>query len=136
MNRPTIAVLAFFITFSVTVSASGNDEQRVERGPALPGLYAGLAGLQALDIYTTSRGLAGGAREGNPLLRGVAGNPAAMLIVKGSVTAASIAVSERLWKQHRRRRAIATMIATNGIMAAVAARNLWLLRQPSTRSSQ
>ena len=153
MKHIIIAVI-FSIVFTVDASANGRDDERVERpdeiaatifpppseasrrGSVLPGLYAGLAGLQALDVYTTSRGLAQGSREGNPILRGVAGNTTALLIVKGSVTAASIAVSERLWKQHRRRRAIATMIATNGIMAAVATRNVWLIRQPATRNPQ
>lgn len=39
----------------------------------LPVLYASYAALQAYDVYSTRQGLARGAREANPLMKGVAG---------------------------------------------------------------
>jgi len=101
---------------------------RASRGAVLPSLYVSLAGLQAYDAYSTVTGLRRGAVEANGVMKNVAGNPAALLGVKAGVTAASIVLAERLWKQNRRVAAIATMIATNGVMAAVAARNGSVLR--------
>jgi len=98
------------------------------RGAVLPSLYAGLAGLQAFDVYSTFAGLRRGAVEANGLMKGVAGNPAALWAVKAGATATSIIVAERLWKQNRRVAAIVTMVAANGVMAAVAARNASVLR--------
>jgi hypothetical protein len=97
------------------------------RGSVLPALYIGVAGLQVYDGYSTLTGFKRGAIETNAVMKNVAGNPAAMLAVKGGVTAASIFMAERLWKQNRRTAAIVTMIATNGLMAAVAARNASVL---------
>ena len=98
------------------------------RGSVLPSLYVSLGALQAFDGYSTTTALRRGATEANGLMKNVAGNPAAMWIVKGGVTAASIYAAERLWKQNRRVAAIATMVATNGLMAMVAARNASVLR--------
>jgi hypothetical protein len=93
------------------------------RGALLPALYVSLAGLNVFDAYSTSKGLALGATEQNPLLKGIAGSPAAMWAVKGGATAVSIYMAERLWRKHRRAEAIAVMVISNGMMAAVAARN-------------
>ena len=98
------------------------------RGSILPSLYVSLGALQAFDGYSTTTGLRRGATEANGMMKNVAGNPAAMWIVKGGVTAVSIYAAERLWKQNRRVAAIATMVATNGLMAMVAARNASVLR--------
>jgi hypothetical protein len=99
------------------------------RGGLLPALYVSLAGLNAVDAYTTMKGLSAGATEANPLMKAVVGNSTAFLAVKGGVTAGSILVAERLWKSNRRAQAIAVMVVTNGMMAAVAARNVSVLRQ-------
>lgn len=94
-----------------------------KRGGLLPALYVGLAGLNVYDAYSTSNGLSSGAREANPMMKGIAGNSAALWAVKGGVTAASIAVAERLWRHNRRAAAITTMVISNGMMAIVAANN-------------
>lgn len=99
------------------------------RGSVLPALYASLAGLQALDAYTTTMGLTRGATEGNAVMSGIAGNTAALWAAKGGAAFASIYAAEHLWKQHRRAQAIGVMIASNAIMAAVAAHNAALVRQ-------
>ena len=117
-------------------SAADSDDsilRPVEFGPAargsiLPGLYASLAGLQAFDAHTTLAGVrSGSARESNPIVGGLASNSAAMWALKGGATAASIVVAEKLWKQRRHSAAIATMAITNGMMAAIAARNASVL---------
>jgi Domain of unknown function (DUF5658) len=93
------------------------------RGSLLTSLYVSLAGLNAFDAYTTSKGIALGATESNGLMRGAAGSPAVMWAIKGGVTGGSILMSERLWRSGRRVEALATMVAANALMVAVGARN-------------
>lgn len=98
-----------------------------QRPSVLPVLYVSLAALQGFDAYSTTTGLSRGAQEGNPMMRGVAGNSAAFWAVKAGSTAASIWFAERLWKTNRVG-AIVTRVAVNGMMASVAARNASVLK--------
>jgi hypothetical protein len=98
------------------------------RPSVLPVLYVSLAALQGFDAYSTTAGLARGAQEANPMMRGVAGNSAAFWAVKAGSTAASIWLAERLWKTNRVG-AIVTMVVVNGVAASVAARNASVLKQ-------
>jgi hypothetical protein len=98
------------------------------RGAVLPALYGSYAALQVFDAYTTLNGVRRGAQEGNAVMSGMAGNSAAVWGLKAGVTLSSVMVAERLWKQRRRGQAIAVMLAANGIMAGVAARNAAVLR--------
>lgn len=103
-------------------------ETSVTRRPSvLPALYVSLAALQAFDAYSTTAGLSRGAQEANPMMQGVAGNKAAFWAVKAGTTAASIWFAERMWKTNRVG-AIVTMVAVNGMMASVAARNASVLK--------
>jgi hypothetical protein len=106
----------------------GSHLSGTSRGALLPSLYVSLAALNVYDAYSTRAGLARGAVEANRLMQGVAGNSAALWAVKGGTTAVSIFVAERLWRKHRRVEAIAVMVVSNGMMAAVAARNAAVLR--------
>ena len=99
-----------------------------DRGSLLPALYVSLAGLQAYDGYSTSRGLKSGASEANAVLGTVASHPAALWAVKSGTAFMSIYVAERLWRGHHRGQAIAMMVVSNGIMAAVAASNASIIR--------
>src|SRR5262245_37962156 len=101
----------------------------VARPSILPALYAGSAVLQAYDAYSTLKALKLGAVEANPIAQGVVGNPALFIGVKAAVSAASIMAAEKMWKNHHRVAAIATMVATNSIMAMVAANNAKVLGQ-------
>jgi hypothetical protein len=118
-----LAPLAAGIDWSLPVEKV----ERSTRGALLPALYVSLASLNAFDAYSTAAALERGAVEANPMMRGVAGNPAALWAVKGGVTALSIYASERLWRDNRRVAAIAVMAVTNGLMTAVAARNSTVL---------
>jgi hypothetical protein len=118
-----LAPLAAGIDWSLPVA----QVERSTRGPLLPALYVSLASLNAFDAYSTVAALERGAVEANPVMRGVAGNPAALWAVKGGVTALSIYAAERLWRNNRRVAAIAVMAVTNGLMTAVAARNSTVL---------
>lgn len=99
------------------------------RGSLLPALYVGLAGLNAFDAYTTTRGVSLGAAESNPVLKGVATHGAAMWAVKGGVTAGSVFMAERLWRKKNKAGAVAVMLASTGMMAIVAAHNVSVIQQ-------
>ena len=100
-----------------------------ERGSVLPSMYVGLIGLQVYDGYSTNRGLKNGASESNAVLGLVSAHPAAVWAVKGGTAFASIFVAERLWRANHRGQAIALMLVSNGVMAAVAANNAGILRR-------
>ena len=106
---------------------------RLEEGAAYrPGammpLYAAYASLQVLDVHSTAAALGAGHAEANPVMRGVAGRPAAQLAVKAAGTAAVVYVSEKLWKKSRPG-AVIVMIAANAAMAAVVQHNYGLARR-------
>jgi len=86
-------------------------------------MYASFATLQALDYHSTTTALSSGAaREANPLMRGVADNPAAFAVVKAGATAGTIWIAERMRKKHPAG-AVVFMLASNAAMAAVVAHN-------------
>jgi hypothetical protein len=95
----------------------------VERPRPLLPLYASLGVLQALDVHSTSRGLAGGGREANPVMEPIVGNRAAFVAVKAATTAGVVWASERLWRKQNRKAAIVLTTLTNIGLAAVVAHN-------------
>lgn len=102
--------------------------QPMTRPKALIPMYASLAALQALDIYSTSSSLAGDGVEVNPLMKPVAGRNVASMIVKAAATAGSIYFTERAWKQNRKGSVI-LMTAINVATAAVVAHNTRVARE-------
>lgn len=104
-------------------------EHPVSRGAALPILYGVLAGLQAYDGWSTVSGVRRGAVESNRAIAGAATSSGAMWALKVGATSASVYAAERLWRGHRRVEAVATMVAVNGMMVAVAAHNASIMRQ-------
>lgn len=98
------------------------------RSLIMPSLYVSLGVLQAYDVYSTVTGLNRGAVESNPLMGGIAGNPIAFSALKAGVTGATIYTAERLWRQDRKKSAIILMLASNGLMAYVAANNAGVIR--------
>lgn len=121
-NGPLYAKLFDFQPFVL------GEVPRGTRPASLPLLYASFIGLEAYDGYSTSTGTVHGATESNPLLRGAVGNPVVLWTIKGAAAFTSIYISERLWRHHRRAQAVAVMVISNAVMAAVAARNLSVLR--------
>lgn len=95
----------------------------------LPSLYAGSAVLQGYDAYSTLTALKSGATEANPLMKGLTKSPAAFVAIKAGVAMASIMSAERMWKDNHRVAAVIMMVASNGMMAAVAAHNASVLRR-------
>jgi Domain of unknown function (DUF5658) len=95
----------------------------------LPALYGGSAFLQGYDAYSTLAALKNGGSEANPLMKGITKSPVAFIGLKAGVTMMSIMAAERMWKDNNRLRAVLTMVASNGFMAAVAAHNAAVLQR-------
>jgi hypothetical protein len=141
MKTLTALVLAALCMYSSPVFASDEKKEKENvvdvsltvppnpsRPQALPALYVGLAGLQAYDGYSTLRGVRGGVgTETNPLVGGLAAQPAAFWTLKAASTGLSIYLAEQYWRSGHRTKAIVTMAVANGLMAAVAARNARVL---------
>ena len=115
---------------SVDVRSTVTRAHSLSRPAVLPALYVSYATLQVFDVYSTQQALARGAREANPLMQPVVGNPAAFWAVKATATIATIAAAEHLWKQKRNRKAaIAVLVASNAVAAVVAANNARVMRR-------
>ena len=134
---PRIIVVALFVYGLGSGSVFAQQQNDAQDQPAraiLIALAASSASLQGYDTYSTLAALSLGGREVNPVMRSVAQRPAAFVAVKAGVTASSIVVSTRLWKQHHRTAAIALLAITNGAIAAVAVHNASVLH--SMRASR
>jgi Domain of unknown function (DUF5658) len=94
-----------------------------KRPAVLAPLYLSYGVLQVMDVATTTAALTGGAgREGNPAMQRVVEHPVAFVAVKAGSTAATIWVSERMWK-HNRAAAIAVMAGMNVALAVIVRHN-------------
>lgn len=129
-EEPTATLPAFLIVQGDFEWPRAASRASASRGSILPALYASFVALEVYDGYATSTGLQRGAREANVLTGGLYGNTAAIWAVKGAATATSVYMAERLWRQHRRGEALAIMVVSNALMAAVAAHNLSVLHAP------
>lgn len=98
--------------------------RRVNTGDSalLTSLYVSTALTQALDIHSTLKALDRGGVEMNPMLKGLTGNKAAFIAVKGAVAAGSIFATRRLAK-HNKVAAIVSMVAINTAYGLVAYHN-------------
>ena len=97
------------------------------RPMVLPALYGASAILQGYDAYSTLTVLKHDGVEANPVMKGITGKPMAFIGLKAGITALSIVAAERMWKNHNRIGAIATMVVSNGLMTVVAANNAKVL---------
>lgn len=92
------------------------------RPQALIPLYVSFAALQALDAHSTLSVTRAGGDERNPLVQPVASHPAGMIALKVATGAATVLLTERLWKRHRMA-SVAFMVAINAGYAAIVAHN-------------
>jgi hypothetical protein len=97
-----------------------------ERPAALMPLYVSAGVLQAMDLYTTSRGMKGGAHETNALIR--KGNSGTTMALKAATTAAGIVLAEKLWKKNKAA-AILSMVAANAITSYAVVNNYRVIGQ-------
>jgi uncharacterized protein DUF5658 len=144
MKRPALLLCALVLLISARataadppqedqrpfVIASVTTEPATVRPSALVPMYLGLAGLQAYDGYSTFRGVQRGGSEQNPLVGGLANQPAAFWTLKAVSTLSTIYFAEQLWRTHHPAKAIVLMVVANGTMAYVAAHNAsWLAKR-------
>jgi hypothetical protein len=85
-------------------------------------LYVSFAALQALDVHSTTRALGAGAVEANPLMSGVARQPASLIAVKAGGAASTIWLAHRLSKRSRTG-AVVLMAAVNSAYAMIVTHN-------------
>ena len=96
--------------------------RRDGKGALVP-LYASFAALQGLDVHATMRAVRGGhAREANPAMAGVVGNPGAFIALKAATAAGVIYLTEHV-RTRNKVGAIVLMAAVNSLYAAVVAHN-------------
>ena len=100
----------------------------VKRPKLLPILYTSLAVLHGADLATTATILERGGVERNPLMRPVVGNTASSIAVKAATSAVAIYFAEKAWRKSKVA-AIVTMLAVNGLTAAVVAHNARVIAQ-------
>jgi hypothetical protein len=93
------------------------------RPGALMPMYVLSFALQGYDAYSTLTALKAGAREANPVMQSVVGNPVAFAAVKVGTAAAAFMATEHLWKTHHRTAAVAVIAASNIGMSLVAVNN-------------
>ncbi len=131
--RVSIAQLAMNLPPVTALPAPAARVQQPSRPRVLLPLYTSHIALQALDVYTTTRGLRGGATEANPVMKDIARQPAALVAMKAATSAAVVLGTEKLWKKNRAA-AVLVMIGVNAGMAVVVSNNYRVMRsRPSTR---
>jgi hypothetical protein len=133
---PRILVLAALLlcASSPASAQSGDVRDAGVLRTALVTLAAGSASLQAYDAYTTLSAIPLGAVETNPLMRGLAGRPAAFVALKAGVATSTILAGTQLWRQHHRKAAVILLGLANGAMAGVAVHNASVLRSMRRRA--
>jgi hypothetical protein len=103
------------------------------RRPAiLPWLYGTYATFQALDLWTTTRAVAAGAREANPAVAPIAENAFGLTLMKAATTTATIYFVERMWRRNRVG-AIVLTAAVNGVSAFVVIHNTRVAQRAEVR---
>ena len=89
--------------------------------PVVGSLYASFVALQVLDVHSTSKALANGAHEANPMLP-FAGNTGAMLGVKAASSACTLYIANRVARRNKTA-AIVLMAALNSAYSVIVAHN-------------
>ena len=95
--------------------------------PPLHALQISFGALQALDVYSTVRGLRMGSGEANPLVRGIARDPLALATVKAAAATSSLLLIGRVARTHRAA-AVVTLVAMNAAYSLIVAHNLRAVR--------
>lgn len=122
-------IAAVLVGWAAAAAAQEHRPLREERPALLMPLYISFAGLQALDVHSTLRATASGARETNPVVRSALASPTSLVLLKTGSSAAVVMLSEKLWP-HNRAAALITMVALNSADITIAAHNY---RQNLTR---
>jgi hypothetical protein len=104
------------------IESRHSERYNSRRPAALPALYASFTVLQALDVHSTLSAVRAGATEANPAMRGLVAQPGTFVAAKLAASAATVYLTERLWKKHRTA-AVVLMVALNATYGAIVTRN-------------
>jgi hypothetical protein len=105
------------------LGADHAEAQGAARRPAaLPLLYASFVVLQGLDAHSTLTAVRAGGTEANPAVKGLVAEPATFVGAKLAATAATLYLTERLWKKHRVA-AVVLLVAVNAAYGVIVANN-------------
>lgn len=99
------------------------DEKRPGQSKALPVLFGTYAALQVLDVQSTTAAVRHGAVEANPMVGSMSQSTGQFLAYKAATTALTYAVVKTIEKKSKKA-AVVTMVALNGVTAAVVATNM------------
>jgi hypothetical protein len=91
-------------------------------------MYVAFGVLQGIDTYTTLTAVESGARESNPVVRGMTGHPPALIAAKAASTVVTIYAMEKIRKRNPLAVAIA-MAAIDSAYFAIVAHNTAVLRR-------
>ena len=91
-------------------------------------LYSGFVGLQVLDVHSTARAIRAGAVEKNAMMSGLAGRPAALVLMKAGMAGGMIYLVDAKVRKRSRGVAIATMIGADAAYALIVAHNYRAVR--------
>ena len=84
--------------------------------------------LQAYDCFSMPKAIAANHVAPNPMMAPLVNHPSLVIAAKAGMTIAPIAAAENPWRTNHHRQAIAMLIVSNGLMAAVGAHNAMVLR--------
>jgi hypothetical protein len=121
----SVCLLLVLVT-APAICAAADDPPTAEadhaRPMALSSLYVSFAGLQGLDLDSTMRARAYGAREINPVVGSALGSMPRLVGMKAGATMGIIFVSERL-RAHHPVAAILLMTALNAAYGVIVVHN-------------
>ena len=98
------------------------------RSPMLLAMYGSAGLLQAYDGFSTLKAVAAHHVELNPMMAPVVNHPGLVIAAKAAMTIAMISAAEKMWHTNHHKQAIAMLLVSNGLMAAVGAHNAMVLR--------
>lgn len=93
-----------------------------------PGWWATVIGAHLADALTTNAAIGRGGAEANPVMRGIASNPTALLLSKLGIGAGMAGVSHLIHRRSPKAGTVAAAISA-GIPAAAAIRNSRVMRE-------
>lgn len=134
-----VAIAAVAASAVAPVAASGNlaaaavvqrapSEVAARRSPMLLAMYGSAGLLQAYDGFSTLKAVAANHVELNPMMAPLVNHPSLVIAAKAAITIATISAAEKMWRTNHHKQAIALLLVSNGVMAAVGAHNAMVLR--------
>jgi Domain of unknown function (DUF5658) len=112
-----LCVVVFALPAAAQDTPSSPPQPKAQQSVALNLLHVSFVSLEAVDVYTTVRGISGGAVEANPLMRAPASHPVGMTALKAGVAVSSVVLTRRMARDHR----VAAILLTAGLNSAYAA---------------